>query len=300
MFDFDAGLNCTWNEERPVKAPPPREFPDEYPLHCKEEWERGYDHGLELARQWRDGRKQGKGGLACVGKGAFASGWRSGRRRWLLGLFLPLVKAPLGLVVKEVSYPDRDDVTGADYPGGVRYRALKRADLVRDCVAALTEWWGHHRPVPTSVDGMVKLYEEYNDSDWGRVHIITRAEAKKERGEAELARMERAAAEFASRCGVRVGSMKFLHELERAAAANEQSRRDWNDPERRMEEWADCMYAGGGRDQYFDDLNYVNESHGRAAATLQDVWGYVQRKFPLTVLKYKERNARRNRSDSQQ
>lgn len=103
--------------------------------------------------------------------------------------------------------------------------------------------------------------------------------------------MELAARAFAASCGQAVGTWRFLRELKRAVCGNRRRRKVWNGGEVRMEEWAAHRHAGSGA--YFDDLNYVNGRFHEEREQLREVWRYVQRQFPLTVLRYRERQARR-------
>ncbi len=203
MLEFCVGYNATWDHSynRPIKNPPPRVFPGGHPLYDEAEWLRGYDAGLQSAEEYRSGKLQGlQGGERPQdATDAYRSGWYDGRRLSLKRQLLPVLKAAgkLGLVVRKVAYGDYDHVTGETFEGGESYEKLTHRELLDACIEY---FMGQYvtRTLPTTVDEMVAIYEEHNESEWGHHKVMSREAARKERAEAEYKRIEEAAQHFAA------------------------------------------------------------------------------------------------------
>jgi hypothetical protein len=301
MFDFCAGYNATWDDswERPVKNPPPRVFPGGHPLYDEQEWLRGYDAGLECAKEWREGRKAGLANEPYDKDRpqAWRSGHNQGERTRLKRQLVPILKSAgkLGLVVLKVSYGYYDDIHGEGYDGGESYEPLKKSELLNACIEFFTGRYASLRPIPKTVEDMVAIYQEENDSEWGCCRVVTRQQAKKEKAEAEYKRIEEAAQHFAASCGHKLGTVAFIKALRKAVFNVRAEPEQWNSAERRMEEWAACRYAGVGTEVYFDDLNFENGRYSERLASLRDVWDYLHRKCPIMMLRFREARARKKR-----
>jgi len=311
---YDAGFASVWDNanDEPVNPRPERDFgkahankvPTRYDFgtEYQAEWLEGYDDGVKSADAYGIGLAAGLAGnidLEAPDKDyrhEFTSGWYKGYSAFVRGKLKPILKAAgkLGLVVNEVSYPDYDDIEGVEYAGRSTYKRLSRKDLLDTVVSYLAgDRYGRDEPIPTDVEGIKRAFLNSNESDYGHTRLLTVKEMKKEKDKAEYDRMERAAQHFAGKCGKKMGTMEFLRALDRAVNEVRYQRERWNDGETRMEEWAACMYSGAGRETYFDDLNYVNGKYEAQADDLQDVYSYIERKFPLLFMKYQEWKARR-------
>lgn len=315
-FAYDAGVAAcySWSEATPVAKPVSRDnVPTKIQGHygdaesLRTEWQRGYDRGRTLRKHWINGYKAGKAGTwrnACplesghsTGRDQWMYGWHRGYQRFLHKKLAPILKAhgKLGKVARSVSYPDYDHIEGVEYRGSVTYSILKRSEVLNACIESLMDRWADGTTFPASVDEMVEMYTEAGDSEWGHVAVMTIAQAKKERDDEKFGRMEAAAQRFAAQCGKKMGTMAFLKALDEAVNGVKDRREQWNNPERRMEEWAAHMYAGGGNETYFDDLNFENGRFDGQLDDLSEVYSYIERKFPLLMMQYKERKLRKEK-----
>ena len=301
MFDArSAGYAAVWgwNDCRPVKNPPARDAVPARWQDDAEDWQNGYDEGQKQCIAWREGRAAGLAGQwhdvgpKCE---AWRYGWGVGYRKQLRAKLVPILKAApkLDTIVCETWYPDYDDRAGIEYAGGEKYTPLKKSQLLSTVVESLSGRWGKDATVPTTVEEMKEIFLNENEHDYGHVRLMSVKDMKKEKAQKEYARIEQAAQAFAGRCKAKLGTMEFLAALDREVNKLAHRRERWNDGETRMEEWAACMYSGAGSETYFDDLNYVNGQMDSEGASLQDVYAYIERKFPILFMRYQERKARK-------
>lgn len=316
MFDFDAGYKETWDCEydQPIKKPIPRVFPGGHPLYDEVEWLKGYDTGLAHAALYREGFKIGLEGKPDTTNpygtyknpaiqewsntgGKWHGGWYRGRRIYLRKLVRVIVLADKKSYVAVINHFPFDDLTGQtpDYEGGTERRPLKKADIILGCVEYLLEKYGHDEPIPTDMKTILSYYtgNVEGDGSFCNAAVITSEENKKQVAENEYNRIEESARNFADSCGHKIGSVQFINALNKAVRHVRDERAQWNSGERRMEEWAACMYSGAGREVYFDDLNFENGRYSSRLASLKDVWDYMERKFPIMMLRYQEWKARK-------
>jgi hypothetical protein len=298
-FARSAGYAAVWcySEYKPVKNPVGR---DDVPAKWKEDaeaWQQGYDGGMKQVNSYREGRAFGlTGQWKPEGKDdAWRRGWHVGYCKHLRSKLVPILKAApkLDTIVCETWYPDYDDREGVEYAGGQKYTRLTKKQLLSTVVEGLSGRWGKDATVPTTVEEMKEIFLNENEHDYGHVRLMSVKDMKKEKADAEYARIERAAQAFAGRCKAKLGTMAFLAALDREVNKLAHRRERWNDGETRMEEWAACMYSGAGSETYFDDLNYVNGQMDSEAASLEDVYAYIERKFPILFMRYQERKARK-------
>jgi hypothetical protein len=295
--DVVFGLNYC----RPVRRPIPR---TEGVKICRPqqvaEWEQGYDDGLVNAQRYREGyavgRVNGPDNDPYKDGQHWGWGYYDGRHKFLRNALRPLIWAhqPWDFVLYSVHHPE-DDPTGQTdyYPGGDSYKDVTRRDILDGAMATLLDdRWCRKDPVPTTFEDVLKYYEQ-EDGEWGWSKLLTGKQAKKQKDEKEYEEMEAAAQCFAADCGHKLGTKEFIRALDKAVHKVKERREHWNNPEVRMEEWAACMYTGGGSEVYFDDLNYVNGRFESERRSLDQVWEYLERKFHILMMRYHEAKARR-------
>jgi hypothetical protein len=271
----------SWNQYKPVM-----------PLAVRAgdvEFLKGYDKGMVYRKAFIAGFKVGKRGERLKGgEDVMRAGWRCGYRKFVIAKLMPLVRGvKLDTVVMEVNYPDEDHVTGEQYRGGVKYYPLTKRMLIDTCLNRAFDCG----EFPADLNEMKKWFDNDGEHDYGYLKLMTRKEARKAKADAEYKRIERAAQNF--QCGHKMGSMAFLKALDKAVNKVAYKRERWNDSETRMEEWGNCMYSGAGSDTYFDDLNYVNSRFEGEQASLEDVYKYIEKKFPILFMQYQEWKARK-------
>jgi hypothetical protein len=112
--------------------------------------------------------------------------------------------------------------------------------------------------------------------------------------------LEEYAKAFAAKHKKRLGTLDFIAAVEDAVAEVRRQRDQWNNPERRMEEWGACLHAGVGSSVYFDDLNFENGRFGSRIDNLEGIFEWLQQECPLLMAKYEEEKAAgRWRADEQ-
>lgn len=115
------------------------------------------------------------------------------------------------------------------------------------------------------------------------------AEHERERRREEL---EGLAKRLAAKFKVKLSSIAFIEKLYEAIDIINGDREHWNNPEVRAEEWAACMYSGGGSDVYYDDLNFVNNRYSEQCTDLWDILDWLREECPLLMCKYEEKKLR--------
>lgn len=204
-----------------------------------------------------------------------------------------LKEAKVKLITVRTKYREYDDIEGTEYPERTDYRPLKKRELYNGCIDALMDKDGRESPIPSSLEEMINLYTKHHDTQWGTVRVISAKEAKKEQDEIQYQKIEQSAQQFADSCGLKLGTKEFIKALAKAVKRVRSQREHWNNPERRMEEWAAHQFSGGGSETYFDDLNFENGRYEDILFSLEEVWQFLERKFPIMMLRYKESKARR-------
>lgn len=110
-------------------------------------------------------------------------------------------------------------------------------------------------------------------------------EMKREERREEL---ESTAKELAAKFKVKLSSLEFIEKLHEAIDGVRDDQEQWNNPERRAEEWAACMYSGGGSDVYYDDLNFENGRYNDRINDYYDILDWLREECPLLMCKYEE------------
>lgn len=314
MFDcYHDGYVTTWDNDqmRPVKKPAERTPPAD--AYEPEKWLKGYDDGLRTARAWRRGAKAGLSGEAKVVNpyahltaaqglhyGSFWNyGWHSGRQLYLARQVAQVVESVKDELKDKVLvinyYPDDDFATGHHSKGHTEYKRLKRGMAIHAVVTHLMDRYGKDDPLPQTAGDIMAyiIADAEGDGSWCNAGIETVAAIKERKAKREFKRMEEAAGRFSAQCGYALGTMKFLKALEQAVKDVNYQQERWNSHECRMEEYAAHRFAGGGSESYYSDRDFVNGRYDEQRVTLKEVWAYIERKFPLIMLKYREMKARK-------
>lgn len=140
-----------------------------------------------------------------------------------------------------------------------------------------------------SIGDVSSMYRDMNDHDWGGCSFIgTVEDYEKRQQEERRAELETAAAVFAQSHNVRSGSMEFIAAVEAEIERVRDQQEEWNNPERRMEEWAACQHTGGGSEVYFDDLNFENGRYASRRESLFGIMEWLEQNCPLLMAKYRE------------
>ncbi len=178
------------------------------------------------------------------------------------------------------------------------------SDLLREIHQSHLSWmsrgWRKQKgfePSPLrSFNKLSQVYEaaENTIGDCCLIFIGTQEEFKKREAERRRKELEGLAAEIAHKHGVKVNTLDFLVAIDKELRQVSDAHEEWNNPERRMEEWAACRYAGVGQDVYFDDLNFVNGRINSRDDDLQAIREWVSENCPLLFAQYEERLAAQN------
>lgn len=123
------------------------------------------------------------------------------------------------------------------------------------------------------------------------VSLCTEEEQERREDEQRRRELEGAAKAFAARKKLRMDTFEFIRAVEEELARVSYRRERWNDGETRMEEWAAHMYSGGGRESYFDDLNYENGRFADESDALRGILDWLTVECPLLMCKYEEEKA---------
>lgn len=132
------------------------------------------------------------------------------------------------------------------------------------------------------------FYDDIANGYSGIIGIYTEEQYKEEKQEERRKELEVLAGELARKNKVRLDSFEFIRLVEEKIEEVEYQQKSWNNPERRMEEWAACRYAGVGQDVYFDDLNFENSRYNERQGTYRDILAWLGENCPLLMAKYKE------------
>jgi hypothetical protein len=299
MLDAETdGYHAVWcyDEDKPLKKPLDRSSVPTDNQEDHDAWLKGYDAATADAKAYNDGYAVGIVNTPDPPfeySGPWQKGYNSGVSKFFRRAVMAVIKTvkPWDYMLHCVYYPC-EDMTGQteDYRGGEEIKKLSRIDVMNEVAQFLLEEDGD---IPTTIEQVLECYNAAReDGDWGQCRVITKKAAKQHKADKEYAEMERVAQAFASSCKHGMGTLKFLRALELAIGDVREQRAQWNKPEVRMEEWAAHMYAGS-RDAYFDDLNFENGRYANRIDNLQLVWDYIERKFPLLMMQYREHKARR-------
>lgn len=123
---------------------------------------------------------------------------------------------------------------------------------------------------------------------WECGPVVELPEMERQIAEEKRKKLESVAADFARKCGHKVGTREYIlaarEEIDRV-----QLRRDrWNDGETRMEQAAACRFAGVGMDVYYDDLNFENSRYDSRLDGLADVLAWLEENCPLLMRQMEE------------
>jgi hypothetical protein len=141
----------------------------------------------------------------------------------------------------------------------------------------------------TTFEAFKEFVEYEHDHDWGGCHgVLTRDEFDVYQREERRKRVEEYASEVASAHNVRVGTPEFIKALREEIDEVGDCRERWNNPERRMEEWAAHRYAGNSYETYFDDLNFENGRFESRLDALREVWDWLEQYCPLLMARMME------------
>lgn len=116
----------------------------------------------------------------------------------------------------------------------------------------------------------------------------TKETYEKRKREKRREELESTAKELAAQFKVKLSSLEFIEKLHEAIRGVEYGREEWNNPERRAEEWAACMYSGVGSDVYYDDLNFENGRFSERMDEYYDILEWLEEECPLLMCKYEE------------
>lgn len=182
-------------------------------------------------------------------------------------------------VVNNFSIYDYYDTVLSDMRTETR-RAKRRGG---DFIAPL-EFWGMEENRFPGNEILAREFAERNDGVYGG----TIEEYKEHEREQKRLELESTAKELAAKFQVKLSSLEFIEKLNDAIRGVEYGREDWNNPERRAEEWAACQYSGGGSEVYFDDLNFENGRFSERMDEYLDILEWLQDECPLLMCKYEE------------
>lgn len=152
---------------------------------------------------------------------------------------------------------------------------------------------------PSPLRSFKKLSEVYEAAentvgDCCLIFIGTQEQFRKREAEQRRKELEGLAAEIAHKHGVKVNTLGFLAAIDKELRQVNDAHEEWNNPERRMEEWGACMYAGVGQDVYFDDLNFENGRINSRDDELRAIREWVSENCPLLFAQYEEQLAAQN------
>lgn len=164
--DYQAGLAAIWDIHacRPLAQPLPR------PEGQSQAWNQGYELGLDNVQKYRLGLMTGDTGVKIdfdiTNQTPLTSGYKNGRRKWLRRQLIQHLKGQnLHLVTKEVTW----GVDGTEPT--IVYKPLRRQSLLRACVNYV--FFCNWATLPTSLEEMLKCYEECQESETSQVYILT-------------------------------------------------------------------------------------------------------------------------------
>lgn len=223
-----------------------------------------------------------------------------------------LVPEKTRAVLVTVSYPDDDHQFGYS-PGGKKTEKIGRNRIVREAVAYYLQYgFTRSTEAPLITEGERKGQKDYAattlrppkdlkevyadvaeqngaDSEWGTSYVLTVKQAR-EAEETELrGKAESIAAMICSKYKVKGGTLKFIHACYKHYGRIVEGERHFrDDPERRMERMAECMFSGAGRETFFEDNDYSSSQMAEANESLGTVMTYLERFSPLLVTRYRE------------
>lgn len=157
-----------------------------------------------------------------------------------------------------------------------------------NCLSLLLEHWEYYTddlilPVEQIV---ANLKQNMHDSDYVGF-CMEEEEYKEYQSEKERKELEKAAAEFASKCGHPVGTPAYVHAIHKAISGAWNDYDDDRNGERRMERWAAHQYCGS-TSSFWEDEDYINGQHMNRIETLEMVLEWLNKNCPLLMLKINE------------
>jgi len=133
---------------------------------------------------------------------------------------------------------------------------------------------------------VANLKQNTRDSDYVGF-CMEEDEYKEYQSEKERKELEKAASEFASKCGHSVGTPAYVHAIHNALAGALNDYDDDRNGERRMERWAAHQYCGS-TSSFWEDEDYINGQHMSRIETLEMVLEWLNKNCPLLMLKINE------------
>ncbi len=225
-------------------------------------------------------------------------------------------------VLVEAFYPSDDHEYGYS-PGSKRQTNIGRNRIVRDAVAYyLHNGYTRANETPLFTEGERKGQKDYasatlrppsslkevlsdvaeqngGDHEGGTTYVLTMKQAREAEEKELRGKAESIAAMICSKYKVQGGTLKFINACYKHYGRIVESERNFrDDPERRMERMADCMFSGAGSATFFEDNDYSSSQISEANESLDTVMEYLGRFSPLLVTRYREIVAKRKAKES--
>ncbi len=181
-------------------------------------------------------------------------------------------------------YHINEDEDGIPISGGCEWQTVFISDFLG---MNRTLWNTKTRQYEADDFSYVKDYDDFCElvrDLWECGRIMSRKEMEQEISDQKRKNLETIAADFARKCGYKVGSREYILAAKNAIQAVRYERNRWNDAEVRAEQWAAC----GGREVYFDDLNFENSRYDSRIASLSDVLNWLEENCPLLMRQMEE------------
>lgn len=176
-----------------------------------------------------------------------------------------------------------DDVVNEDNAcrnsdGHYRYRDIWTLPKLLECK--------NYKDVMGLIEGMLE------NRDVVRSSVLTPKQYRKMEEEKEFNECEKIAEEFAAANNLKLGTMEFLAAVDKAVNGTRARREQYNSDEARMEEWADHYHSGAAH-AYWENRDYTNGEFSGRLDDLAQCYRYIEKKFPLLMMKYKEAKLQR-------
>lgn len=154
-------------------------------------------------------------------------------------------------------------------------------------------WSDYEDDLLLSVDRIVANIKQFTrDSDYVGF-CMEEEEYKEHQSEKERKELEKAAADFASKCGHPVGTPAYVHAIHKAIAGAFDDYDEDRSGERKMERWAAHQYCGT-TSSFWEDEDYINGQHMSRIETLEMVLEWLNKNCPLLMLKINEQRREEN------
>lgn len=120
---------------------------------------------------------------------------------------------------------------------------------------------------------------------WECGPVVELPEMERQIAEEKRKKLESVAADFARKCGHKVGTREYVKAAREEIEFVRNQRELWNGPEMRMEQWGRC---NGRSEVYYDDLNFVNGNLDSRLDGLADVMQWLEENCPLLMRQMEE------------